>query len=240
VGVGTDGLPDILWLPVEAGEFPMGSNAASDEKPIHPVDLDAFAIAKYPITNSQYACFVAATGRKPPKHWGGTTPPDELRTHPVVRVSWEDAAAFCDWLSERCGARIRLPTEAEWEKAARGTDGRTYPWGTESDKIQTLCNMDETGIGGTSPVGMFPAGESPYEVADMAGNVWEWVNDWYDKDYYSVSPGANPQGPETGKRRVLRGGSWYGYVFSVRSARRVNGYPGRWIVDGGFRCVRSL
>ena len=113
VGVGTDGLPDILWLPVEAGEFPMGSDAASDEKPIHPVDLDAFAIAKYPITNSQYACFVAATGRKPPSHWYGRTPPDELRTHPVIRVSWKDAAAFCDWLSKESGMAIRLPTEAE-------------------------------------------------------------------------------------------------------------------------------
>jgi formylglycine-generating enzyme required for sulfatase activity len=218
----------------------MGSNAASDEKPIHSVDLDAFAIAKYPVTNSQYACFVAATGRKPPKHWGGRTPPDELRTHPVIRVSWKDAAAFCDWLSERCGAKIRLPTEAEWEKAARGKDGRTYPWGNESDKIQTLCNMDKTGIGDTSPVGIFPAGESPYEVAEMAGNVREWVNDWYDKDYYRQSPRANPQGPERGERRVLRGGSWSGYVNLVRSAYRDDFNPDYWGSRYGFRCVRSL
>ncbi len=241
VGVGEDGLPDIAWLPVEAGEFPMGSNAASDEKPIHPVDLNAFAIAKYPITNSQYACFVAATGRKPPEHWRGKTPPDELRTHPVVNVSWEDVAAFCDWLSERCRAKIRLPTEAEWEKAARGTDGRTYPWGNESDKIQTLCNMNKTGIGGTSPVGIFPAGESPYKVAEMAGNVWEWVNDWYDKDYYRRSPRDNPPGPERGPSRVLRGGSWNYYdVGFVRSANRYFNFPDRWFDNYGFRCVRSL
>ena len=239
VGVGADGLPDILWLPVEVGDFPMGSDAASDEQPIHPVYLDAFEIAKYPVTNSQYACFVAATDRKPPKHWGGRMPPDELRTHPVVAVSWEDAAAFCGWLSERCGARIHLPTEAEWEKAARGTDGRTYPWEGVFDAAR--CNMRDTGIGGTSPVGMFPAGESPYEVADMAGNVWEWVNDWYDKDYYRRSPRANPQGPERGTYRVLRGGSWGSNVGSVRSAFRVNDFPVDWLNFGlGFRCVRSL
>ncbi len=241
VGVGTDGLPDIAWMPVEAGEFPMGSNAASDdEKPIHSVDLDAFAIAKYPITNSQYACFVAATGREPPKHWGGRTPPDELHTHPVRNVSWKNAAAFCDWLSEESGMAIRLPTEAEWEKAARGTDGRTYPWGNESDKIQTLCNMNGTGIEGTSPVGIFPAGESPYKVAEMAGNVREWVNDWYDKDYYRVSPRDNPQGPERGEYRVLRGGSWINSGSYVRSANRYNNFPDNWNVNDGCRCVRSL
>ena len=261
VGVGADGLPDILWLPVPAGDFPMGSNAYSDEQPIHLVYLDAFAIAKYPITNRQYACFVAATGRKPPEHWGGRMPPDELRTHPVVHVNWEDAVAFCGWLSERCGARIRLPTEAEWEKAARGTDGREYPWGGAFDAAR--CNMIDTGIGGmspvgmfpttvgadndqmisgiggTSPVGMFPAGESPYKVADMAGNVWEWVNDWYDKDYYRQSPRVNPQGPEMGERRVLRGGSWLISGNVVRSAYRFVISPNLWDLDYGFRCVRS-
>ena len=224
-------------MPVPAGEFSMGSNDYSNEQPIHTVELDAFEIAKYPVTNRQYACFVAAAHRKPPSHWGGPTPPDGLRTHPVVHVSWKDAAAFCVWLGEQENATIRLPTEAEWEKAARGTDGRTYPWEGPFDK--TLCNMGETGTGGTSPVGIFPAGESPYEVAEMAGNVWEWVNDRYDKKYYSISPAKNPQGPAKGERCVLRGGSW-GYIdHYVRSASRLNGNPGDWDYYNGFWCVRS-
>jgi formylglycine-generating enzyme required for sulfatase activity len=225
-------------MKVDAGEFPMGSNRNKDEQPIHTVYLDAFEITKYPVTNSQYACFVAATGRRPPQHWGGTIPPDGLRTHPVVAVSWGDAAAFCAWLGEQDNATIRLPTEAEWEKAARGTDGREYPWKGPFDK--TLCNMVDTGIGGTSPVGIFPAGESPYDVAEMAGNVWEWVNDRYDSDYYRVSPASNPQGPATGANRVLRGGSWDLDVNDVRSAYRNFGDPDHWYLGSGFRCVRSL
>ncbi|MFM7172990.1 MAG: formylglycine-generating enzyme family protein, partial [Caldilinea sp.] len=181
---------------------------------------------------------VAATDHRAPKHWGGATPPGGLRTHPVVYVSWEDAAAFCAWLGEQENATIRLPTEAEWEKAARGTEGREYPWEGPFDK--TLCNMDETGIEGTSPVGIFPAGESPYEVAEMAGNVWEWVNDRYDRRYYSVSPAKNPQGPAKGDRRVLRGGSWFDLGDDVRSAYRDDFGPGDWYANGGFRCVRSL
>ena len=238
VGINKRGLPDILWMKVDAGEFPMGSNEYGNEQPIHTVYLDEFEIAKYPVTNSQYACFVAATDHRAPRHWGGTTPPDGLRTHPVVNVSWEDAAAFCAWLGEQENATIRLPTEAEWEKAARGTDGREYPWKGSFDK--TLCNMAETGIGGTSPVGIFPAGESPYAAAEMAGNVWEWVHDRYDEKYYSVSPASNPQGPETGKSRVLRGGSWDDYDYNVRSADRNGNDPGYWDDFYGFRCVRSL
>jgi formylglycine-generating enzyme required for sulfatase activity len=238
VGINERGLPDIVWLPVPAGEFSMGSNDDDDEKPIHPVYLDAFEIAKYPVTNCQYACFVAATDHRAPKHWGGATPPEGLRTHPVVYVGWEDAAAFCGWLGEQEKATIRLPTEAEWEKAARGTDGREYPWRNDFDK--TLCNMNETGIGDTSPVGIFPAGESPYEVAEMAGNVWEWAHDWYDGKYYSVSPAKNPQGPATGRNRVLRGGSWFGNGYDVRSANRYLYSPVGWGNYFGFRCVRSL
>jgi hypothetical protein len=237
VGINERGLPDIVWLPVPAGEFSMGSNVRTSEQPIHLVYLDAFEIAKYPVTNSQYACFVAATHRAPPEHWGGATPPDGLRTHPVVHVSWKDAAAFCAWLGEQEKTTIRLPTEAEWEKAARGTDGRKYPWKGLFDK--TLCNMAETGIGGTSPVGIFPAGESPYEVAEMAGNVWEWVNDRYDRRYYSVSPARNPQGPVMGGSRVLRGGSWNFSGNDVRSASRDFIIPDYWGNSNGFRCVRS-
>ncbi|MCX6041911.1 MAG: SUMF1/EgtB/PvdO family nonheme iron enzyme, partial [Caldilinea sp.] len=119
-----------------------------------------------------------------------------------------------------------------------GTDGRNYPWEGPFDK--TLCNMGETGIRGTSPVGIFPAGESRYKVAEMAGNVWEWVNDWYDAKYYSVSPASNPQGPATGTSRVLRGGSWGSNDYNVRSAVRNLNIPDLWFDVGGFRCVRSL
>ena len=234
-GVNEHGLPDILWLPVPAGEFLMGSNADADEKPIHNVYLNKFEIAKYPVTNSQYACFVAATNRTPPEHWLGTTPPDELRTHPVVNVSWIDATAYCEWLGEQSNAAIRLPTEAEWEKAARGADGRTYPWGEVFDK--TLCNMKYTGIGGTSPVGIFPVGESPYHIMDMAGNVFEWVNDWYSKSYYGQSISHNPQGPEKSTRRVLRGGSWD--TDNMRSANRNGNNPDLGFKLVGFRCVRQ-
>ena len=228
------GAPEELgfdWVPIPAGEFMMGSNERDNQKSIHRMHLSAYQIARHPVTNAQYAAFVKAKSHRVPKHWKGGKIPRGKENHPGVWVSWEDARAFCAW------AGVRLPTEAEWEKAARGTDGRKYPWGNEPP-TKELCNFNRN-VGDTTPVGEYPKGASPYGVLDMAGNVWEWVNDWYSKDYYRVSPGANPQGPETGERRVLRGGSWNYSGSNVRSALRFDNFPDYWDNYLGFRWVRS-
>jgi formylglycine-generating enzyme required for sulfatase activity len=166
-----------------------GSNEGSeDEKPPHKVYLDAFYISRCPVTNAEYKKFVDATGRDvpfakedwaKPYNWDKKTRnyPNDKANHPVVLVSWYDAVEYCIW------AGVRLPTEAEWEKAARGTDGRTYPWGNGWD--QNLCNNRTSPYEDTVPVGSYPRGASPYGVMDMAGNAWEWTDDWY-KSY----PGA--------------------------------------------------
>ena len=220
------------WVPIPAGEFTMGSNEYDEEKPIHRVHLSAYQITRHPVTNAQYAAFVEATWHAAPQHWKGGKIPHGKENHPVVNVSREDAQAFCEW------AGVRLPTEAEWEKAARGTDGRTYPWGNQPP-TQALCNYNRN-VGDTTPVGQYPKGASPYGVLDMAGNVWEWVNDWYDKDYYCVSPSNNPQGPETGKHRVLRSGSWINCRPDVRSTTRIKYYPDSWSNNVGYRFARSV
>ena len=240
----------------------------ADEQPQHTVSLDAYWIGQTEVTNAQFQQFVDAGGYAAERYWsaeGWQVRSDEgwggprcledenfnAPDQPVVCVSWYEAEAYTRWLSEASGAAIRLPTEAEWEKAARGTDGRIFPWGDEFDGNRlNFCDVnceydwkDETyddGYTYTAPVGSYPEGASPYGALDMAGNVWEWVNDWYQEDYYSQSPGSNPQGPATGESRVLRGGSWYRDDYLVRSARRDYVFPGLWIGDVGFRCVRSL
>jgi formylglycine-generating enzyme required for sulfatase activity len=156
--------------------------------------------------------------------------------HPVVEVSWHDAKDFCAWAAQQLDRIVRLPTEAEWEKAARGVDGRIYPWGNEPPS-PLLCNYNRN-QGGTTPVGQYsPAGDSPYGCADMSGNVWEWCADWYQADYYKDAPSRNPTGPVGGESRVLRGGSWYSLVRNVRGADRGWNDPTNSDYNYGFRCV---
>jgi formylglycine-generating enzyme required for sulfatase activity len=190
---------------VPAGEFLMGSKdddklADDNEKPQHKVNLDSYYIYKTEVTVAQFRKFCHATGRKsmPPKpKWGW------IDNHPIVNVNWNDAKAYADW------AGVKLPSEAQWEKAARGTDCRIYPWGNEWDgeKCVNCTNSD----GGTKPVGSVLAGISPYGCFDMAGNVFEWCADWYSSNYYNNTPIKNPMGPKTGEFYVLRGGSWNSY-----------------------------
>jgi formylglycine-generating enzyme required for sulfatase activity len=215
---------------VPAGAFLMGSDDADDEKPRHQVVLDGFYIEVYEVTNALYKQFVQATGRvAAASSKDQRVNPD---AQPVVGVSWHDADAYCRWAGKR------LPTEAEWEKAARGTDGRKYPWGDQWDASR--ANSAEGGLGKTSPVGSYPAGVGPYGAHDMAGNVREWVADWYEAEYYKRSPERNPKGPDSGLMRVLRGGSWYYGPVYLRAAGRYDLTPD-FRNDGiGFRCARGL
>ncbi len=240
-------------ITIPAGEFLMGSDEHGDEKPPHPVYLSAYRIGKYPVTNAQYLEFVEVTGRE----WKGMNEArrPERRTCPARYVSWYDAAAYCNWRSAREGLTpcyrgegdnikcdftangYRLPTEAEWEHAARGTDGRKWPWGNTWDKEK--CNSRDLGLKDTTPVGIFPNGASPAGCLDMAGNVDEWCGDWYAGDYYANSPARNPAGPVTGGCRVVRGGSWFSDLDFARGAYRRRYSPFDRGDPLGFRCAAS-
>lgn len=215
----------MVWVP--AGEFLMGSNdGASDEKPQRTVYLDGYWMYKYEVTVAQYRKFCHETGRKMPEapDWGWKD------DHPIVNVSWNDGKAYADW------AGARLPSEAEWEKAARGTDGRMYPWGNKWDASKCMT----TPLTSIRPVGSYDSGASPYGCMDMEGNAWEWCADWYDGGYYKIAPSRNPKGPSGGRYRVLRGGSYIFYKGSgFRCARRDHGYgPGSVYAGDGFRLAR--
>jgi len=247
----TDGA-EMVFVP--AGEFAMGSQElGDDERPAHQVHLDGFWIDRYEVTNTRFARFVTATGyqtdaerrgwgwvwkdsaweKVEEANWRHPRGPDSSiegkLDHPVVLVSWSDAEAYCQWAGKD------LPSEAQWEKAARGTDDRRYAWGDEFDSVK--ANTNESGLGDTTPVGSFsPQGNSPYGASDMTGNVWEWVADWYASDYYSQAPSANPPGPATGTYRVLRGGSWPFDEVYARTAFRYNVRPDYTYDFAGFRC----
>lgn len=215
---------------VPAGEFTMGSTGYDNENLVHKVYLDAYWIDKTPVTVAQYRKFCAATGRQMPQapKWGWK------EDHPIVSVTWDDANAYCKWAGKR------LPTEAEWEKAARGADGRTYPWGNEF-KSSRLWSSTDGEKKSTAPVGSFPAGASPYGCLDMAGNVWQWCADWYSKDYYGDSPGRNPTGPTFAQERVLRGGPWCGNITAnFCASNRFRNSPGDRVISFGFRCAQSV
>ncbi|HVW08382.1 MAG TPA: formylglycine-generating enzyme family protein [Bryobacteraceae bacterium] len=263
-----DGHGDYLYVP--AGPFKMGDNFGDGmprERPVHTVDVDAFYIGKYEITNAEWTAFRNSPDyddvslwpghRAMPKnqipYWtqaqnhGGGTPGTE--NYPVLGVNWDGAVAYCNWLTKTTGKKYRLPTEAEWEKAARGTDQRRYPWGNVIDHSYANyvgAQKFDTGM----IVGTFDGekhgdlqthnGASPYGAMDMAGNVMEWCSDWYSENYYSVSPAKNPQGPATGAYKVLRGGTFFEEPFDLRTYARSAAWPSlqshRMI---GFRPVRE-
>ncbi|MCB0155053.1 MAG: SUMF1/EgtB/PvdO family nonheme iron enzyme, partial [Anaerolineae bacterium] len=248
---------------VPAGPFTMGSTTlGDDERPVRQVELDAFWLDRTEVTNAQFARFVAGTGHRTEaeqRGWGWVWsaadstwretsgadwqhpagPVSDLTgqaDHPVVLVSWADAVAYCRWAGKR------LPSEAEWEKAAGGVTFETikpdYPWGSQFDPAK--ANTKEAQRGGTTPVGSFsPGGDSRYGAADMTGNVWEWVSDWYAADAYRTTPATNPTGPATGSDKVLRGGSWLFEEIYARTAARYNLRPDYTYDFTGFRCASS-
>jgi sulfatase modifying factor 1 len=221
----------MIYIP--AGEFIRGSEDWSRSQPVQRIHLDGYWIYKYPVTVAQYRAFCRATGREMPSapSWGW------IDNHPIVNVSWDDAAAYARW------AEGRLPTEAQWEKAARGTDGREYPWGNQWDSSRLHCSKRNLGDAvSTAPVGSYPSGASPYGMMDMAGNVWEWCSDWYDENYYARAPSRNPENTQmsTDRSRVLRGGSWGSYrPGDFRCPYRADYGPNYWGSDGGFRVARQ-
>jgi formylglycine-generating enzyme required for sulfatase activity len=217
---------------VPEGQFQMGSSDADpdarrEEKPVHTVQLDAFWIDKNEVTNGQYRLCVEAGACEEPSCWdsGDLNAPDQ----PVVCVTWADAQAYAAWVGGR------LPTEAEWEMAARGGDGRLYPWGEKAPDCQA-ANYKGC-LGRPATVGTYPGGASPYGALDMAGNVWEWVADWYDDTYYTNAAAQNPQGPDSGERRVVRGGSFDMSEQRLRATYRIGNLPEYSNWDLGFRVV---
>ena len=233
------GAPMVL---VPEGEFLRGSPAGEgdpDERPQERVYLEPFYINKYEVTTAQYAEFLRATGRRKPLHWDRIDL-SQHRNRPIVAVDWHDSVAYCEWAGKR------LPTEAEWEKAARGTDGRTYPWGDEAP-TQERANYGPYDSNWESnlydvqlkDVGSYESGKSPYGIYDMAGNVREWVADWYEENYYAKSPVANPQGPSKGELKVLRGGSWGRVPKFLRTANRYRYLPSYRDAFNGLRCAKD-
>lgn len=246
----TSPVDGMVLVYVPAGEFMMGARegdeqAEPDEMPMRTVSLNAFWIDRTEVTNAMFAKFLTAKGNE---KWYEAESPDAkisvlgpewvvkkgFEDHPVTEVTWFGANAYCEWVGRR------LPTEAQWEKAARGTDGRIFPWGN----TQPNCSLANywTGSqsctdGGPAPVGSYQGGASPYNVWDMAGNVWEWVADWYSDVFYKSAPGENPTGPGSGSAKVMRGGSFESGPRTLRTSDRASDEPGVGRYRLGFRCA---
>jgi sulfatase modifying factor 1 len=248
---------------IQAGDFLMGAaDAEADERPVHRVTLSEFFIDRFPVTNDEYARFVRATGYPAPSIrglplvasggrdglfkelaapyvWRDGEPPPAHGNHPVVLVQYDDAMAYCAWLSDTIGRQVRLPTEAEWEKAARGgSEGHRYSWG--NDMGPSRCNfLADPAVKhqrGTRPTGTYPP--NAYGLYDVIGNVWEWVSDWYSAEYYGSGDVKDPRGPDTGDLRLVRGGSWVNDdVRMLRCAYRHKVPPDTYAYSIGFRIV---
>ncbi len=231
----------MAWIP--DGTFPMGNReGALKGRPMHEVYLYAFYMDIYEVTTAHYAQFLAAVGSNHPDLVPMLWEQVNVASHgdrAVVGVTWKAAETYCAWAGKR------LPSEAEWEKAARGTDGRHYPWGNEVP-TSSRANYDkpvwhdrDIYTDGLKPVGSYEAGKSPYGMYDMAGNAAEWVSDWYDEKYYAVSPASNPPGPDRGKQKVLRGGSFGDAAVVLQSSSRESYFPIDKGPDVGIRCARD-
>jgi formylglycine-generating enzyme required for sulfatase activity len=223
---------------IPTGEFWMGGDgpiALDDERPRHKVWVDAYFMDLYEVTTIRYAAFLAASGRAAPWLWDSVN----LQLHgnrPVIGVDWEDAEAYCRWAGKR------LPTEAEWERAARGTDARSYPWGNAAPTAEFANHALGARFSYSqvlTPVGQYEKGKSPFGLYDLAGNVWEWVQDWYGTTYYEQSPERNPSGPDGGQFKVLRGGSWSDGPKYLLTYGRFKLPPTTRNSYTGFRCARS-
>jgi formylglycine-generating enzyme len=255
--------PQVARIP--AGEFTMGADEGEDdERPPHRVYLDQFCIGVFPVTNDQYAAFIRdAKHRLPavrqlprivtaaqeqtfrelaaPYVWRAGDPPRDRGLHPVTLVTPEDALAYCHWLGRKTSLPVRLPTEAEWERAARGgVDNLKYPWGDDIDlsRANYLADPGSKQLRGTVPVGSFPS--NGYNIYDVIGNVWEWVSDWYQHDVYTERMRHNPTGPPTGMLRVLRGGAWVVHDrHMLRTSYRHKVPPDTYAYSIGFRIAYS-
>jgi len=242
---------EMIYVP--AGEFIMGSDTGfPDEVPVHQVDLDAFYIDKLETTNKEYKACMDAGACRPPVRldcctdtqlvlWVTYFGDPKFDDYPVIYLDWHRASDYCAWRG------ARLPTEAEWEKAARGPDGRVYAWGSDQPRPGLLNfawspgEFDQRALPGTAAVGSYPDGASPYGVLDMLGNVYEWVEDRYDPRYYAVSPDRNPTGPTEGNYRIARGGSFFNTAFRNRAANRNNAFLPADLAhfDAGARCAMN-
>ena len=234
--VGKDGAPMVL---VPAGEFTMGSDKGDeDEAPVHRVQLHAFYIDKFEVTNGRFAKFVESIQSEPPWGFDDKETPVVNADRPVRWVSWMDAMAYCLWVGKR------LPTEAEWEKAARGTDGRIYPWGSDlPTPVHAVYGRKDGSEETISVIGDRSKGQSPYGAHDLAGNLYEWVMDWYAEHYYlnvATSVAVDPRGPSEGTAKVQRGGSYINNPYRLRSTFRTKGDPAEEDPHVGFRCAQDI